>query len=237
MPPWRSPRRQRGDAINPGPSVVAQYWGGGSATETVNGVVFSSGLSDYVGESNWTTGALNGFTTNNGAYNTILDGFNYDGTNPGTLTVTGLTPGVEYEVQLWGLDDRVGGINARTEYFSDGVNNSTTFVLGLNVSTTGTFIVDGTTTQVISVLRAAKSNYNLNASRRVPSGSRRRDLVGLGSLGLRRGSPSSRSDGKQADRQETQSRPAIARAVFVSRSPIAEDFARETLLPPRPSDF
>lgn len=154
------------DVLNTGGSVIAaEYAGGADPTETVNGITFSDGLTDYTGYQGEFTGGLNGFTTNNASYDAILNGFDYDGNNPNTLTISGLIPGTTYDVQLWGLDDR-DCCNGRTENFSTGLsdaNASSTFALGSNVSTIGTFVADGTGQQVIYINGAGQFQSNLNA--------------------------------------------------------------------------
>ena len=113
------------DVLNTGGAlVVAEYAGGnGAGSQTVNGVTFQEGLSDYAGYQGTFVGGLSGFTTNNSAYDTVLDGFDYDGNNPNTLTISGLTPGTTYDVQLWSLDDRdcCGG---RTVNYDDGAGGA-----------------------------------------------------------------------------------------------------------------
>jgi hypothetical protein len=166
---WSSPAAittdgSASDVLNTGGAVVAaEYAGGGNPTETVNGITFSIGLSDYAGYQGEFTGGLSGFTTNNAAYDAILNGFDYDGSNPNTLTITGLTPGTTYDVQLWSLDDRAccGG---RTVNYDDGVGDaSTVFALNSNVSTIGTFVADGTTQQIVNVNGVGQFQTNLNA--------------------------------------------------------------------------
>lgn len=149
------------DVVTLGQTVEAQYASGnGIGAQTVNGVTFQEGFSNYTGGGP-TTGALNGVTTNNTAYDTILNGFSYDANNPNTLTVTGLTVGTKYEIQLWGLDNRdcCGG---RTESFTGGVNSSATFALSSDVSITGHFTADASS-QVVSVNGVAQFETNLNA--------------------------------------------------------------------------
>jgi hypothetical protein len=155
------------DVLNAGGTVVvAEYANGnGAGTQNVNGILFSEGLADYAGYQATTVQALQGFTTNNAAYDTILNGFAYDGSDPNTLTITGLTPGTTYDVQLWALDNRFDE-DLRTENFSSGlsdVNASTTFALGSDVSVTGSFVADGSGEQVIYVNGIGQFQTNLNA--------------------------------------------------------------------------
>ena len=179
------------DVLNTGGAlVVAEYAGGnGAGSQTVNGVTFQEGLSDYAGYQGTFVGGLSGFTTNNSAYDTVLDGFDYDGNNPNTLTISGLTPGTTYDVQLWSLDDRdcCGG---RTVNYDDGEESAlTVFALNSNVSTIGTFVADGTTQQIVHVNGVGQFQTNLNAFsvQAVPAvvpEPASIALLGLGAIGL-----------------------------------------------------
>ena len=84
----------------------------------------------------------NAFTgnTGNSAFDAVLNGFNYDSA-AGTkqITLSGLTTGKQYSVQLFGLDDRSGS-NTRTFSFSDFSGNSSgPIITGSNQYVIGTF--------------------------------------------------------------------------------------------------
>ncbi len=138
------------DVVTTGTLVMAQYATLGGATQTVNGVPFTGGFTGYVKNGGGTaTGALNGGTTGNSAYDTILNAFAYDGL-PGKLTLTGLTSGSNYMVQLWCLDDR-SGESGRQVSLSDTLGNSTIpFTEGSSAVIEGFFTASGST-QVINL--------------------------------------------------------------------------------------
>ena len=164
---WNSPvaittNGSASDVVNPGVTVEAQYAdGGGAGVQTVHGVTFQEGFTNYASPGGATAQALQGFTTNNAAYDTVLNGFAYDGNNPNLLTITGLTVGRTYDVQVWGMDNR-GCCGSRTESFTGGLNTSTTFALNSDVSITGKFVADATS-QVIAINGVAQGQTNLNA--------------------------------------------------------------------------
>ena len=92
-----------------------------------------------VGGNGTFTGAFSGDTGNTN-FNAVLNGANYD-SPAGTkqITLSGLTAGKQYSVQLFGLDDRSGS-NARAFSFSDFSGNSSgTITTGLNQYVIGTF--------------------------------------------------------------------------------------------------
>jgi len=153
------------DVVTAGTLVTAQYATAGGATETVNGVPFTGGFTGYVKNGGGTaTGALNGGTTGNSAYDTILNAFAWDGL-PGKLTLTGLTSGSNYMVELWCLDDR-SGENARQLSLSDTLGNSTfPFSEGSNTIIEGFFTASGAS-QVINLTgltQGSTNTGNLNA--------------------------------------------------------------------------
>ena len=172
------------DVVNLGTTVEAQYATSGLGAQTVNGVTFQEGFTNYATPNGTTTGALSG-STGNGAYDTILNGFAYDGLNPNTLTLTGLTVGKTYDVQIWGLDDR-DCCSSRTESFTGGSNTSATFAVGSNVSITGHFVADATT-QAVLLNGVDQSQMNLNAFAVTTSNTPEPAalvLAGLGAVGL-----------------------------------------------------
>jgi hypothetical protein len=152
------------DVVNTGTLIMAQYATPGGATQTVNGVPFAGGFTTYHQPGGTATGALNGTTTGNAAYDTILNAFAYDGL-PGTLTLTGLTSGSNYMVELWCLDGRSGD-SGRQVSLSDTLGNSTfPFTEGSEAIIEGFFTASGST-QVINLTgmtTGATNVGNLNA--------------------------------------------------------------------------
>ena len=151
-----------------GTIITAADFGVGSQTVTLTGgqvITFdgSGANAAVVGGNGTTTGAFIGTTTNTN-FDTVLNGFNYDsaaGTN-GTkqITLSGLTTGKQYSVQLFGLDDRTGSI-ARTFSFSDfSGSTSGTITSGANDYVIGTFTAASAFQTITENL---PNNGNINA--------------------------------------------------------------------------
>ncbi len=175
------------DVVSLGKTVEAQYASSnGLGPQTVHGITFQENFSSYTAGGP-TVQALQGFTTGNAAYDTILNGFYYDGPNPNTLTLTGLTIGKTYEVQLWGLDNR-GCCGTRQESFTGGANTSNTISLNTDVSVTGKFVADATSqivlvTGALSETQQGQTNLNAFSVTTAPEPSSF-VLCGLGAAGL-----------------------------------------------------
>ncbi|MBC8095769.1 MAG: immunoglobulin domain-containing protein, partial [Akkermansiaceae bacterium] len=113
-----------------------------------------------------TTGAFSG-NTGNADFNTILNQFNYDN-GPKIISLNNLVIGEQYAVQLFALDNRLGGgggATARLANFQDpfDANNiSTTFAMGDNVYTIGTFTAANTTVDIQENLLTGNGG-NINA--------------------------------------------------------------------------
>lgn len=105
------------------------------------------------------TGAFTTNTTGNAAFDAVLNAYSYDG-GPKTITINGLTPGRQYSVQLFALDDRDSSAGQHREQtrralFQDpyDTNNVTaTFYMSNNVYFVATFIASGATQTLIEVL-------------------------------------------------------------------------------------
>lgn len=154
-----------------GTIITAADFGAGTQTVTLTGgqvITFdgSGANAAVVGGNGTTTGAFIGTTTNTN-FDTVLNGFNYDsaaGTN-GTkqITLSGLTTGKQYSVQLFGLDDRTGSI-ARTFSFSD-FSGSTSGTSGAITSGANDYVI-GTFTAASAfqtITENLPNNGNINA--------------------------------------------------------------------------
>jgi alpha-L-fucosidase len=110
------------------------------------------------------TGAFTG-DTGNASFNTVLNGFNYDG-GPKTITLANLTVGQTYSVQLFALDDRddVSQEMLRPASFQQpNVPNdaSAAFLMGNNDYVTGTFVAPPNGTNL---------TVNVNIQENLPTG-------------------------------------------------------------------
>jgi alpha-L-fucosidase len=156
----------------PGTVVGAACFGATSSsinvtlTNGANIVFYGNGSVASCNGTGTATGAFTTNTTGNANFNTVLNGFVYDG-GPHTITLKNLVPGQLYSVQLFALDDRsLGGSEyARQCNFQtplNAANVSTTFAMGNNVYVVGTFVAAGTN-MVIQQNLPTSNNGNLNA--------------------------------------------------------------------------
>ena len=164
-----------------GTVIYAAAFGAGTQTVTTGGagaqtITFVDGTDAKAtvvgGYGIASTGAFTSTATSTGnaAFNTVLGGFNYDtlagtsGTNgtSGTkqITLSGLTAGKQYSVQLFGLDDRSGS-NTRTFSFSDFSGNSSGLITnGQNRNVVGTFTA---ASAFQTITESIPSGGNINA--------------------------------------------------------------------------
>lgn len=83
------------------------------------------------------------YGTSNDNFNTALGGFAYDGVQD--VTLTGLTVGQQYSVQIFSLDNR-WCCGHQVQYWSDLVGNMTDgYAHNLAIFTIGTFVADAAT--------------------------------------------------------------------------------------------
>lgn len=113
-----------------GTQVFGYYWaaGGGPATALVNTVPFGLQTTTTAPAGLNFNGTFNNvegidvyqvpLTAGNAGLNQILDGQNWGAA--GSMTMTGLTPGLSYQVQYMMSDDRPGFLNLRNYDLSDG---------------------------------------------------------------------------------------------------------------------
>lgn len=129
-----------------------------SATINANGGTAAADATPEQGTTN--TAAFSG--SGNANFDSVLSGYAFDGNNP-VITLNNLIAGSQYSVQLFALDDRGGGLSARTEAFSDGLGNQTgTFALGANDYVIGTFTASGPT-EAVDIVPVGQSQNNINA--------------------------------------------------------------------------
>ncbi|WP_367875033.1 ThuA domain-containing protein [Luteolibacter sp. Populi] len=152
-----------GDISLSGTLVHAGRWGTGAAQavtaggETIsfalnnsaNATVTAGGSVQLGGSSNEAFAEPAGFDA---AFDTVMDGFAYDGENPKVLTVQGLQPGHVYQIQIFASDDR-GCCAGRTQLWSDSStagsgNETAVFTHGSSSSVIGRFTADGSSRSV-----------------------------------------------------------------------------------------
>ena len=185
-----------------GDLVEAVNFGANTTSTTINTVTFEA-FAD--GGDNLTTDNLStlvdqsadgiDYTQGNSSYNTLLDGFIFDTlASEITYTLTGLSSGLDYEVQLFVSDDRNAPAASQDRYISVDASgsalggNSTAFRGTANPALvfTGTFTADAATqtftAQTFSALDAnAGTQLNAYQLRFVPEPSSTA-LLGLGGL-------------------------------------------------------
>ena len=158
------------DVVNSGSALAAYCCG---PTTTVNGTLFTSNsiatgaLGSYLNLSGFGTANANAFIVNtapfnalSSSYSNILKGAIYNATTntTGTLTLTNLTPGHQYALQLWVGDPRAGATTNRAETIGTAASggsqvlkfNATQATGGVGQFTIGGFTADAVT-QPVSV--------------------------------------------------------------------------------------
>jgi hypothetical protein len=101
-------------------------------------------------------------------FEAAMDGFMFNSIPVGTalvVTLDGLTPGLDYQIQLFVSDDRpccIGDTHAWRDRFDGSGNNTSTFTGGSSSYVIGRFTANATTQQVFQVSSAANS-HALNA--------------------------------------------------------------------------
>ncbi len=155
----------------PGTVVEAAQWGN-TGSIMVDGINFTQGslnggggpVADTTAEGVG-TGAFSG-TTGNASFDSVLNGFAWDESSSPyhTVTVFNLTPGQQYSVQLFSLDDRTtGNESQRINSFSDtSGDQSAPFSEGTNSYVIGTFIAQSAS-ETIHVNLAPGNLGNINA--------------------------------------------------------------------------
>ena len=131
---------------------------GNNQTITFDG---ASASATVVGGNNTTIGAFNGDTGNTN-FNSVLNGFNYDSAaGSKQITLSGLTAGQQYSLQLFGLDDRGGNESSRQISFSDFSGGSSgPITSGSNTYVLGTFTA---LSSFETITESVPSGGNINA--------------------------------------------------------------------------
>ena len=142
-------------------SKLVTLSGGTNIYFTADGSVAS--VADAVGfpTSGKTYGALTN-STGNAVFDSVLTQFDYDG-GPKTITLNNLVAGQQYAVQLFALDQRSSGTQARHATFqdpADGADISTAFTMGINGYVIGTFTAASTTANIQENLPDGGGNLN-----------------------------------------------------------------------------
>ena len=126
-------------------------------------------------------------TTGNSVLNTVLDAAIYDGGKLNTLTLTGLTPGVTYDVQLFGVDTRSCCGTRELSFISQGGQGdgqmSSLITEGSADYILGKFVATGTTQVLYEYLQSGSGNMNALVLYSSPEPSAC-ILLGLGAVGL-----------------------------------------------------
>ena len=171
------------DVSTNGSSILAVYWSDKTNNLFINGTVFinsavmptQNGITATLGGSIWSSGSsgfYDGGHPVSGAdaanYASLLGGASWSGVSAGSITVTlsGLTVGHQYEVQVWAYDDRAS-IATRTETLNGSASDISIQTLARGVtmlgrSGIGTFTPDSTS-QVFTVTDSSASGPQINA--------------------------------------------------------------------------
>jgi hypothetical protein len=139
-------------------------------TNTSGSVIAFAGSGSWAtvsGGTGFATGA-NTNQTGNANFNTCLDTFTYDNTTH-TITLSGLVVGQQYQLQLFGLDDRAGNGTRRQSYMdpNDSQDTSATSRMGDNSYTLGTFTASGIVQTFQQNLSDTLGNFNCMVLRTV----------------------------------------------------------------------
>lgn len=171
---WGPPQQITGDAdVSTNGTLDRAYLFAGAPgpPATVNGVTFHEFVQQNTDTSTFQTsvnGALGSanppYSNTSIAYRSLLSNATYNfNAAPATLTLNTLTPGAEYEVQIWVNDSRA---STRTETVSGAPTldyNTTNTHGGLGQYILGRFVADSTGSQPLTFTPGASSVVQLNA--------------------------------------------------------------------------
>ena len=102
-----------------------------------------------------------GIDTGNANWDSVVNSADWNNVNPKTLTLSGLTPGQAYQIELFLFDDRNTTVAARIQTYSDGVMESLGFRNDNGKSIIGTFIANGDSQSI--TLIGSTTSVTLNA--------------------------------------------------------------------------
>jgi autotransporter-associated beta strand protein len=171
---WQNAQTATTDAdVNTGGSSVLAAYYAGSGTTTVNGVTFTATAGGTITQNGvtataagwWGVGGDFTYGTLSGSYKTLLDTPVWSGDGSITLTLTGLTVGQPYFVQLWSYDSRwnagnqsavvsAGGTdtNVQTLHYKDAIAGQ--FVIGAFTADSGTEVFTFTSASSSPIINA-----------------------------------------------------------------------------------
>lgn len=148
-----------GSLATPGNQVVIQAVDVNGAGGTTGGVTFTAGSPGTTGQSGGYAGANPANLTGNATFDSILDTATFFGPGmappaPGTgdlITLTGLTVGAQYTIQLFSVDNRLGSAGGSTIFDSNlagGGDDSALVNYNTGQFIIGTFTADAATQTV-----------------------------------------------------------------------------------------
>jgi hypothetical protein len=163
------------DIFTAGTLVSAEYYGYSNwptsnfnwGLQTFNGVAFTAGMPNLSNVAAPSNIQANDFASSGVDYYPLLNGAYWvGGAGPLTLTLSGLTNGQDYQIELWAVDTR--SFDARSVQYSDGLGNtSVAFRQDAKTIIMGTFQASGAT-QTVQIsdpnnISAVFSAYELRA--------------------------------------------------------------------------
>ena len=135
-------------AVSWGGTAQTVTLAGGETVDFTAGSIDGSGLIGVTGAFGMTGPYEAGYSgTSNSGFNAVLNGFAFDGTH--TITLTGLTIGKSYSIQLFSIDNR-DCCGPRWQTFGDQNGHvSNAYLHSDDAYVVGSFVADGTTQTLI----------------------------------------------------------------------------------------
>lgn len=155
----------RESAVRTNGTLVEAVNLGSASSVTVNGVTFTGSLTRDGLASSHSASSVYGNGGIGSDFETLMDSFAYADpvASPATLTLTGLTVGKRYEVQLFVADQRNATTQTRRNQFELRGKSPFYFQQGLGATITGAFVATGTT-ETLTIRAAAGSGETGNGS-------------------------------------------------------------------------